>query len=455
MRALRLPQWSFDGALPVGIAIVAAVGVGPVVVWAIAEESWRLLVLVSLAAVSPILVRWPITVAFGAYALMVPFDSVALVAETGGATITRLVGIVAAAVLLATGLIERRLVRPPLAALWVVLFFLWAVASLAWAVNLPLAQARLPTAVSMVAMYLVAVSFGASEREVTAVCVLTMLGGAVAATAGIVLGFEADTERAVRGTLAIAGREANPNGVAQSLLLPLSMAIGMLLASRRIWGRAVAVAGVCVIAAGIFLTMSRASLAAVALMIGVLLYRFRMRWQVLAVIGVLTALLPLMPDLFFQRVSDVFTGAETTGAGRTGIWEVGVRALERFGWFGAGLSNFPAVYDMYASTPPRGLSRGAHNTYLGTWVESGVVGLVFLLAAVVSHLRIVKRPNEGMSQAVLPAVCEAACFGFLVVAFFGDPLWTKAFWLPWILTVWASRARGESTNRLAGLGRDE
>jgi O-antigen ligase len=450
--------------LTIGLAVVAAFVLGPLIGWAAANIRWDqpkrsstvlFALLVGIPAM-PVLIRWPVVSTFGLYAFLVPFDSVALITDTGGATITRLVGIVAAGVLLATGLMERRLVRPPLAALWVVLFFLWAVASLAWTVNLPLAQARLPTAASLVAMYLVAVSFRVSERELTTVYVLTVLGGAVAAAAGVVLGFEDGTERAVRGTLAIAGREANPNGVAQSLLLPLGVAVGIFFASRRVWAKAVAVAGVGAIGAGIFLTMSRASLAAMALMICILLYRFRIRWQVLAIIGILTALLPLMPDLFFDRVGSVFSGEDTTGSGRTAIWGVGVRALEQFGWFGAGLSNFPAVYDMYANTPPRGLSRGAHNTFLGTWVESGVVGLVFLLAAVVGHLRTGKRGNESMSEAAFPAVIEAACFGFLVVAFFsGDMLWTKAFWLPWILTVWASRAGDGSTDRLAGRGKSE
>jgi O-antigen ligase len=443
MRALRLPQWSFDGALPIGLGIVAALGIGPLIVWTITEESWRLLTLVLLAALSPIALRWPVTVAFGAYAFVLPFDSVAVVADTGGATITRLTGIVAAGVLLAAGVVQHRLIRPPLAALWVGLLFLWALVTFAWAVNLQLAQARLTTAVSLAAMYLAAVSFRVSEKELRTVCVLTMLGGVLASTAGVVLGFEADTPHAVRGTLAVAGREANPNGVAQSLLLPLAMAAGMFLASRRMWGKVIGVAGIAAIGAGIFLTMSRASLVAVGMMMCVLLYRFRVRWQVLAIVGVFAALLPLMPDLFFDRVGSLFTGEDATGAGRTEIWKVSVSALERFGWFGAGLANHPAAYDMYASTPPRGLSRGAHNAFLGTWVELGVVGLALLLAVFIAHLRTGKRGNGSMVEVAFPAAIEAACFGFLVVAFFGDVLWRKAVWVPWILAVWASRTRAE------------
>jgi O-antigen ligase len=314
--------------------------------------------------------------------------------------------------------------------------------TLAWAVNLEMAQGRLVTVVSLVAMYLAAVSFRVSETELRTVCILTMLGGALAATAGVILGFEADAPRAVRGTLAVAGRAANPNGVAQSLMLPLAMAAGLFLASRRISVKAIALAGVGAIGAGIFLTMSRASLAAVIMMIGVFLYRFRVRWQVVAIPGILVAVLPLMPDLFFDRVGAVFSGEDATGAGRTEIWKVSINALERFGWFGAGLSNHPAAYDMYASTPPGGLSRVAHNVYLGTWVELGIVGLALLLAVFFAHMRISKRTNASTAAEIaFPAAIEAACFGFMVIAFFGDILWRKALWMPWILIVWASRVR--------------
>jgi O-antigen ligase len=445
MRALRLP-WSFDSALPVGLGIVAAVVIGPLIVWTITEESWRLLTLVLLATLSPIALRWPITVAFGAYAFVLPFDSVAVVAGSGGATITKLTGIVAAGVLLAAGVVQQRMVRPPLAALWVGLLFLWALVTFAWAVNPALAQARLTTAVSLAAMYVAAVSFRVSENELRTVCVLTMLGGVLAATAGVVLGFEADTPRAVRGTMmAVGGQEANPNGVAQSLLLPLAMAAGLFLASRRMRGKVIALGGIAAIGGGIFLTMSRASLAAVAMMMCILLYRFRVRWQVLAIVGVLGALLPLLPDLFFDRVGSLFTGADITGSGRTEIWAVSISSLERFGWFGAGLANHPAAYDMYASTPPRGLSRGAHNLFLGTWVELGIVGLALLLAVFVAHLRTGTRTSGSMVKAAFPAAIEAACFGFLVIAFFGDILWRKAVWMPWILAVWASRTQVDRT----------
>jgi O-antigen ligase len=436
MTTLRWPRRRFDGVWPVTIVVVAALGLGPLFVWALVIENWVAVALVSLLALSPILLRWPM-MGFVAYAFFIPFDSVAIVADTGGATLTKLLGVVAAGVLVAAGIVERRFVRPPIVALWVVLFFLWAVATLAWALDSEMSLARIPTFANLVAMYLVAVSFRVSEKELTAVGVMTVIGGVLAAGIGMVLGFAENPDQVARRTLAVAGREANPNAVAHSLLLPLGIALAMFIAVRRTVIRVITVGGIAVIAAGIFLTMSRSSLVAVGLMICLLLYRLGARWQILPAVGTLSALLPMLPARFFDRIGRVFTGEDATGSGRTEIWSVGLRALDRFGLFGAGPFNFPAVYRMEM---PGGISYGSHSAFVGTLVELGIIGLLLLLAVFVGHV-LTARPttDEEPSFATFKAAIEAACLGFLLIAVFSDAITRKPFWMAWILAVWVSQ----------------
>jgi O-antigen ligase len=143
-----------------------------------------------------------------------------------------------------------------------------------------------------------------------------------------------------------------------------------------------------------------------------------------------------MPDRFFERIENVFSGADATGAGRTEIWRVGMQALEQFGLFGAGLSNFPAAYSIYGHAFVAG-----HNAFLTTWVEVGIIGLAMLMALIVTHLRMVKPDNRYGPAVVLPATVEAAAFAFLIIGMFGDVVWHKVFWMIWILGVWAVRAQ--------------
>jgi O-antigen ligase len=443
MRSVIVPPWGVEGILP-GIAIAAALCAGPLLGWAIAGEQWNLVVLVALGAISPIVLRWPVVVGFGTYAFLVPFDSVAAIADLGGATLTKLIGALAVGVLLATILIQRRLVQPPFAAACLGLFLLWVVLSFVWAINLDMARSRLPTTLSLAALYFVAVSYRVSQRELQVVCLLIAIGGVLASAGGIIMSSLANTQDTVRGTLAVGGERANPNGVAQGLLLPLAIAVGIFLRSRRAIAAAASITGIVAIAAGIFLTVSRGALLALAIMTCILLYRFRARWQILLVVCILAALLPLMPDIFFERINMLISGEDTTGSGRTDIWNIGLRGLEQFGLFGAGLSNFPAVYELYAPTPPGALARGSHNTYLMVSIELGVIGLALFLMVVIAHLRMANWQRGLTSSRALPASIEAACVACLVIGLFGDVLWTKAFWTPMILMVWANRSLNDT-----------
>jgi hypothetical protein len=114
------------------------------------------------------------------------------------------------------------------------------------------------------------------------------------------------------------------------------------------------------------------------------------------------------------------------------------------GIVGAGLDNFTAMYDRHAQYGPRQVTRGAHNTYLGTWVELGIVGLALMLAAWGSHLLAASRARAAGADGVLLWAIEGACFGMLVMAVFADNLWSKEFWLPLILLTWAGRTRPET-----------
>jgi O-antigen ligase len=188
---------------------------------------------------------------------------------------------------------------------------------------------------------------------------------------------------------------------------------------------------------GVFITQSRGVLLAIIVTMLVFVYYTKARWQVLVPIATLLVGALLLPETFFARTTKLFTGEDTTGAGRTEIWSVGLAALERVGIFGAGLSNYSEIYQLSDAYSPGVWTKAAHNIYLGTWVELGVIGLLLLLAALASHLLAARGARRAhLSGILLPAI-EAACFGLLASSFFTDRLWGKVFWLPWILLTWS------------------
>lgn len=419
------------------VLLVAVLIVAPLLGRAVASEAWYVFAFLVGVALIPVFVRWPVVSTFGVYAFLAPFDSVSAIADAGGASLMKFIGILSVVVLLANGLLGRRhFVRPPFAALCWGLFMFWATLSAAWALDQDLVFQRLPTALSLFLFYLVAVSIRPSGKELFAICMLAVLGGMIAAGTAY---FYTDTVKtSARGTLVLGGQAANPNALAAALILPLALAIGGYVGLRSVLLKAAAITAVALIGVGVYITASRKAILAIIAMIIVLLYRLRARWRILIAVAVLVALVAAMPQTATDRIETVFTGEDATGSGRTKIWEVGIAALERFGVFGAGLSNFTVMYNLSASHGPYLGPRGAHNTYLGIWVELGIVGLILILAAVGTHIWAAHRSRpQGTDDAMLSAI-EAAGIGILVIAFFADMLWSKDFWLPWILLTWST-----------------
>jgi O-antigen ligase len=354
-------------------------------------------------------------------------------------------GILAGGVLLAAGLIEQRLVRPPLAALWWCLFMVWGVVSAAWAINPDLVLQRLPTALSLVAFYVIAVSFRPSRKELYWVCVLVVAGGMVAAATGSLHGLESAATRAsARAGLHLGERSANPNTLGAALILPLALVAGGCVGWRNPMLKCLAVGALGIIGMGVYVTKSRGALLAIAVAMLVFIFRMKAKWQALVPIAMLLTLIAVLPETFFARAGMVLAGEDTTGAGRTEVWGVGLAALEHVGVFGAGLANYTQVFRFSDAYSPDVGAKVAHNTFLAAWVELGIPGLVLMLAALGSHLLAVRGINRVGLKGVVLAALEAACFGMLASAFFADRLWAKVFWLPWILLTWAIYTAGDS-----------
>ena len=378
-----------------------------------------------------LLIRWPVQIALGSFLFLIPFDSVAIIgSESTGPTLTRDLGGLVAFVLLAVGFSTRRLSRPPLAALWFSLFVFWGIVSLWWTENPDVVWERVPTACSLLLIYLVLCSFRIRVTELAAVSVFAVVGGCIAAAM-----VSSDFYRGIlfrntlRLSLELGGRDTDPNGFAASLLIPLALAIGGVVALQFRAARWVSGIGGFLVAFAILLSMSRGALIALMAVVLAFLYRLGFNRKLLIGIGFVGALLWLMPQEFFSRLS-----LADRGAGRFDIWMASLQLLPRYAWLGAGWDNFPIAYTSVSGSAPHfhGYFKGSHSIYLGMLVEEGIVGLSFLLLAFRSHLR------EASQKSLIPY--EAACWGILAMGFTLDIVWRKYFWVCWALLAMAARA---------------
>lgn len=430
----------------VTVGVVAAAILFAVLVGSMAGQgSWLFLGLLVGALLA---ILWPIEVALGLYALLLPFNSVtALGQEQSGTTLNLLVGAMAGAAILGTGLMRNRLRWPPRAA-WLWLLFLgWNFLTVAWALRSDVALHELVTPVSVILLYLAAVSWPITEKQLSRLSYLTVAGGCAASWIVIYL-FSSGVNWRVgtsRASLMIAGQETNPDRLAALLILPLALATAEFLEAKNWWGKTMATLAAASLAYAMLITMSRACLVAMAVIFGVYALRMGFTRRVFIMLGVLSCMTALMPATFFERLRNAL---DTGGDGRLDIWLAGFAALKKYWLLGAGFANFPVAYSDFAGLAKsfRGYDRASHNMYLQVGVELGIVGVVLLALVLYTHFRQFwqVRSAEGNWPASIVAL-EAASWALLAFGLFGDLLWEKGFWLVLMFSLMAIRSRQHST----------
>lgn len=421
----------------------------------VAGTNW---ILVVALLVLPILVLRPRELCLGVYAFLLPFDALTAVGPEG-LTLTLIAGAAVAAILLGTALVKKDLHRPPRQAIWWALFVAWAAVTVLWALEWKPAISRLPTAVSLLSLYLVVLSTNISRKELRTISLFVVAGACPAAVYTIFLFYGgAGYHGTTRASLMAGGKAADPNYFAASLLLPLSLAVHGFLTPRSRLARLGWLVAAATLVFGILVTMSRGSLVAVAVMILFYMYTHQVsRRMTIPLVAIFVALAFVLPGAFFTRLQNA---ADDGGSGRTVIWEGGLVAFEHYALLGAGLNNFPYAYREHIGSAPllegKQSATPAHNSYLEIAVDTGVVGLALMLAAIVGQLRAASRCRKNVPDKIGGVIVayEAACYAILVAAFFIGVMWDKWFWLAWMLLAVAVRTaqeeqRGEARTAVA------
>ena len=170
------------------------------------------------------------------------------------------------------------------------------------------------------------------------------------------------------------------------------------------------------ILASVFTSLSRGAYLAI-LVLGLLLLAsrpdrvFRSRNEkAVALIVVALGLVALFSRPYFRgevvtRAESIYapsTQEEASGSGRTEIWKAATRAVGEHPVLGVGFGSFPYVSQELILTTPgvttqvlqlreEGDNLVAHNTYLGTSAELGLIGLALYLGVLVSTMLALRR----------------------------------------------------------------
>jgi O-antigen ligase len=243
----------------------------------------------------------------------------------------------------------------------------------------------------------------------------------------------------------VSGTIGDPNQLAATLVGGTILAAGLAAAVKGSPLIRIAAAGASALcAAGIFLSLSRGGLVALAFaLVAAVVVAGRWRLQALTLAAVVAA--GAFAYFSFFAGHDAITRVTSfgNGTGRTDIWTVGWRMVQAKPVFGVGVGNYQTASIHYL-LEPGALKRDefivdtpkvAHNTYLQVLAENGVVGatlfvsiILFSLLCILRAARIFERLKDR-SMDLLTRTLLVALSGVLAADFFISEEFSKQLWL--------------------------
>lgn len=234
------------------------------------------------------------------------------------------------------------------------------------------------------------------------------------------------------------GSNENPTTAATMLLTGTVIALVHALESpvRRKLFTVMAVVGVI----GVLLSFARSSFVVAGIITILLAWRYRKHRLfplgcILAVLGGM-ALLPFLPESFWDRILSIFGGGGDWTLGRRLSYNViGLDLLSSNPIFGVGPGNFFSLFTSseFRFLPGRTLTgRQLHNMYLSVAVEYGLVGFSCFMAIILSGFRACRDTIENARSEQTRATATALFYGMLayfLVSVFVPNEYNKYTWL--------------------------
>ena len=326
------------------------------------------------------------------------------------------------------------------------LLLVWLTLSMAWASERSLAWAEAKSWYAAAAAFFLIANVMASPRNVRILVLAFVVGALVSILVGL-SGHGGLTTNADALDLAtrqrFAGGQGDPNYLAAGLIAAIALAAGLLPSIRDPIARLGLVASIVAIAAALAATESRGGLigALVAIVAAVVLAR-RQRLQAAAfgvcAIAAAAAFFLATPGAL-HRVTSFNAG----GDGRAELWKVGWRMTEDHPVTGVGLAAFQTEAKNYVREPGSlefvrlivDEPHVTHNVYLQQLAETGVVGLVLLLAVIGASLGAAARAArrfDALGDPALATLARAvivASIGLLTASLFISNSTDKRLWI--------------------------
>ena len=313
----------------------------------------------------------------------------------------------------------------------IVTLLLWNAATIVWAPDRSLAAASLGGWAKSTLLFFLLVTTMRTVKDARMAMGAFVVGALLAILAGAA---EGGWQTAQKYDGRLTGGAGDPNYLALELVVATILALALIGTTRRRWVRVGLLLVLPVLAYGFAATESRGGLlaGAAAAFAALLLFGNR-RFTILAVVAGVAVLggvwLALNPAAFTRITS--FGSSD----GRIDLWRVALRAWQSHPIAGVGAGNFIAVSGQYVNQPGALTAVAlivthphvAHNVYLEALVDTGVIGLILLLAVFGGFLasavgagRLAERCGLSDVAILARAVAVAMVAAFVAMFFLSD-----------------------------------
>lgn len=321
----------------------------------------------------------------------------------------------------------------------VIAFAAWASVTVVWAQS---------SGASLTALYqygltflLLPIAYTAvrQPKDLKIVLIATVLGATVAAASAILQPPNSEVIESTRAT----GTIGDPNELAAAMLIGLSLGAGFVLARSSVLLRMMGLLAIALCAAALFFSASRGGLVALAVvMLVASVTAGRWRTTMITMLVVVTAggllyFTQFAPLPARERITNL-----NTGSGRTELWAVGLRMFQAHPFGGVGIGNYQAAspdYVLQSGFLPNAnlifaAHKVAHNSYLEELADTGVPGLLLLLAIIGVCLRCmltaarIAAERENVTLEAFARAVFLASTGMLTAEFFISDIHDKVLW---------------------------
>jgi O-antigen ligase len=457
VRSVHVIQNVFDSRLPVAgrtLAPLAWTATGAIAAFTIAfgvssSPTNGIVVAVAVAAGVSIVVNPAIILVMLAASVLIEQVRVE------GASISRVLAPIALLTVLLQLMRGRAFVRAHSPLMWAVAYAVWALASGLWTLSASGTVVQLSSlAIALIYMLSFATlldSLRDLERALWALVVASLLLGA--------LSFPQVSSALHQGQLLQGGRSqggtGDPNYFAATQLVVLPLVVVLAAEARRRWLQLGLYAVLLVIIGSVLTSLSRGGFIGLAVLLVLLvvapfhlLFRSR-RNKAIAVIVIavgVTALSIQFSSTLVNRAGTLFetTNPATQGSGRLELWKAAWASVHQRPWLGLGYGGFPArSEELLLDTPGVDLShyelrakgQPAHNTYLGSLVDLGILGPTLYLGLLIStglRLRRAARQAREARAFFLGNIAGALLLGLVtwsITSIFLSTETARTFWI--------------------------